>query len=74
LCDRHARAAQAAGVSLVINSDAHHLSDLELLKYGIATARRGWVEPGSVMNTLPVKELAELLGKRKQPAAKRTDG
>lgn len=69
LCDLHARAAAAAGVWLVINSDAHHLADLELIKYGVATARRGWVEAGSVLNTLTAGQLTRMLGKPKSPAA-----
>jgi DNA polymerase (family 10) len=67
LCDHHARAAQAAGAALVINSDAHHIADLKLLKYGIATARRGWIEAGTVINTLSIKQLADRLGKPKKP-------
>lgn len=69
LCDHHARAAQAAGAALVINSDAHHIADLKLLKYGIATARRGWIEAGTVINTLSIKQLADRLGKPKKPKA-----
>ncbi len=61
LNDLHARAAQAAGVMLVINSDAHRPEQLDLLRYGVATARRGWVEAGSVLNTLGVAELESFL-------------
>jgi DNA polymerase (family 10) len=68
LSDHHARAAQAAGVRLAINSDAHHITDLKLLKYGIATARRGWIKPGSVINTLSTGQLAKMLDKPKEPA------
>jgi DNA polymerase (family 10) len=39
------------GVLLSINTDAHSAGDLDLLQYGIATARRGWVEPQHVINT-----------------------
>ncbi|MHB0915739.1 MAG: DNA polymerase/3'-5' exonuclease PolX [Thermoleophilia bacterium] len=66
LCDLHARAARDAGVRLVINSDAHHRSDLELLIYGIATARRGWVGPETVLNTLTARQLARVLDKPKK--------
>lgn len=69
LCDIHARAAQEAGVKLVINSDAHSPGGLDLLKYGVATARRGWVQPETVLNTLPADELAGLLKRPKTPAA-----
>jgi DNA polymerase (family 10) len=39
------------GIRLAINTDAHSQSDLELLHFGVATARRGWVEPQHVLNT-----------------------
>lgn len=69
LDDIHARAAQEAGVRLVINSDAHSPAGYELLKYGIATARRGWAGPETVLNTMPLKELKALLKQPKTPAA-----
>jgi len=65
LSDIYARAAQVAGVKLVINSDAHHPDQLGLLRYGVATARRGWIEPDSVLNTLSVSRLEKLLEKSK---------
>lgn len=65
LSDIHARAAQAAGVKLVINSDAHNPDQLGLLRYGVANARRGWIEPGSVLNTLSLSRLTKLLEKPK---------
>ncbi|MFZ5862294.1 MAG: DNA polymerase/3'-5' exonuclease PolX [Nitrospirota bacterium] len=51
LKDEHARKAAAAGVNLVIDSDAHHMSHFDVLHYGIATARRGWVRKDDVINT-----------------------
>ena len=67
LGDRQARAAQEAGVRLVINSDAHQPACLDVLKYGVATARRGWIEASTVLNTLPLAELASLLKHPKVP-------
>ncbi len=61
LCDLHARAAQEAGVRLVINSDAHAPEDAGNLRLGVATARRGWIRRETVLNTLPVAELARVL-------------
>jgi len=49
----HARAAAAAGVGIVINSDAHSPGGLDALRYGIWTARRAWLGPGEIVNTLP---------------------
>jgi len=68
LSDVHARAAQEAGARLVINSDAHRPADLDMLRYGVATARRGWVRQETVLNTLPLAKLKSLLAKPKQPA------
>jgi len=65
LNDLHARAAQAAGVKLVINSDAHRPGHLDLLRYGIATARRGWIEPSSVLNAMDTRGMEEFLLKPK---------
>ena len=70
LNDLHARAAQAAGVMLVINSDAHRPEQLDLLRYGVATARRGWVEAGSVLNTQGFEELESFLKKPKSGPAR----
>ncbi|MEK6536949.1 MAG: DNA polymerase/3'-5' exonuclease PolX [Actinomycetota bacterium] len=70
LNDLHARAAQAAGVMLVINSDAHRPEQLDLLRYGVATARRGWVEAGSVLNTQGVEVLESFLKKPKSGPAR----
>ncbi|HEX5224010.1 MAG TPA: DNA polymerase/3'-5' exonuclease PolX [Solirubrobacteraceae bacterium] len=65
LSDVNARAAARAGVTLVIDSDAHRIATLANMRWGIATARRAWLGPGDVANTLP---LAELLGRRPRGA------
>lgn len=57
LRDVHARRAIALGVKLVISSDAHDVSGFDLLHYGVATARRGWVTAADVLNTRPVESL-----------------
>lgn len=51
LNDVHARRALALGVHLAINCDAHRAEELELLPYGVATARRAWATPKQVINT-----------------------
>ena len=48
----HIRAAKARGAKFVVNTDAHHPQHLAGIRYGVATARRGWLEAGDVMNTL----------------------
>jgi DNA polymerase (family 10) len=56
----HARAAAEAGVRILVNSDAHSVRNLELLRYGIATARRAWLTAEQVANTRPWAEFAPL--------------
>jgi DNA polymerase (family 10) len=57
LSDVHARAAVRAGVSIVINSDAHRTATLANMRWGIATARRAWLTAADVRNTRPWAEL-----------------
>jgi DNA polymerase (family X) len=47
----HARAAAEAGVTILIDSDAHSVRNLELMKYGVWTARRAWLQAHHVANT-----------------------
>ncbi|MGC1580110.1 MAG: DNA polymerase/3'-5' exonuclease PolX, partial [Candidatus Acidiferrales bacterium] len=54
LKDIHLRAAIERGVKIVISTDAHSTANLQLMKYGVITARRGWVEKKDVINTLPL--------------------
>ncbi|WP_372789642.1 DNA polymerase/3'-5' exonuclease PolX [Paraconexibacter sp.] len=60
LSDVHARAAAAAGVKLLVDSDAHRTTTLDTQRWGIATARRAWLRPQDVANTLPLDELLAL--------------
>ncbi|HEX3804885.1 MAG TPA: DNA polymerase/3'-5' exonuclease PolX [Solirubrobacteraceae bacterium] len=59
LGELHARAAAAAGIGLVINCDAHRTSGFEVVRYGVATARRAWLTPAQIANTHAWAELAE---------------
>jgi DNA polymerase (family 10) len=63
-----ARAAAEAGVLIVIDSDAHSARNMELMRFGIATARRAWLTPEQVANTRPWAEL-DRLRKRSRTAA-----
>ena len=56
LNDVHLRMARDRGVKIVINTDAHHTSHFEKIKYGILQARRAWLTAKDVLNTLPEKE------------------
>jgi DNA polymerase (family 10) len=67
LSDVHARAAARAGVLIVIDSDAHRTATLQNMRWGIATARRGWLTREDVANTRPLGEMLALR-KRARPA------
>jgi len=56
----HARAAAAAGVPILVDSDAHSTAEFDVLRFGIATARRGWLTADQVANTRPWKDFAPL--------------
>lgn len=68
LSDAHARLARDRGAKLVISSDAHSTRALGVLEWGVMTARRGWIEPGDVLNTLPVGALRRALRRRSSRA------
>ncbi len=53
---QYARRAVELGIPLSINTDAHSAEGMDLLTYGVVTARRGWVEAKSVINTWPVEQ------------------
>jgi DNA polymerase (family X) len=55
------RAAKAKGCRFVISTDAHHPKHLANMRYGVMTARRGWLEAGDILNTLPVDKFAKAI-------------
>lgn len=61
LVDSHCRMAREEGVLVSLNSDAHSILDFRNLRYAVGQARRGWLEPGDVLNTRSLKELRPLL-------------
>ena len=61
LNDRHLRIAKERGVKIVINTDAHHTSHMEKIRYGVLQARRAWLTKDDVLNTLPVQKFAEAM-------------
>ncbi len=61
----HIRAARDAGVKFAIDSDAHAVSDLANMPYGVGTAQRGWLTPDDVINTWPLDQLRAFLAKRR---------
>ncbi len=61
LNDVHLRMAKKHGVKIVINTDSHHTSHMEKIRYGILQARRAWLTKEDVLNTLPVAEFARAM-------------
>lgn len=61
LDEHHARLARDRGVKLVVDSDAHSPIALGNTRWGIGTARRAWLTPADVLNTLPVEQLRNAL-------------
>lgn len=61
LKDINIRKAKSAGVKMVINTDSHHFNQMSYMKYGIAQARRGWLEKKDVINVWPVENFLESL-------------
>ncbi len=61
LCDRHLRLAKQHGVKIVINTDSHHTSHLDKIRYGILQARRAWLTKEDVLNTLSAEKFAEAM-------------
>lgn len=59
--DVHCRMAKEMGVKVSINTDAHSTNDLNFIRFGIAQARRGWLEPSDVINTRGLDDLLNLL-------------
>ncbi len=58
--DEHAlAAARQLGVTVMVDSDAHHVRQLDFLRHGVTIARRAWLGPEHVGNTLPVDALVD---------------
>ena len=55
------RNAQAKGARFAISTDAHHPQQLDYMRYGVLTARRGWLGPHDILNTLPAESFAAAL-------------
>lgn len=61
LRDVHVRRALRLGVKIAINTDAHSAQDLDLMRFGVATAQRGWATAGDVVNTWPLEKFVAYL-------------
>ncbi len=58
------RAAKSKGARFTISTDAHHPKNLAGMRYGVVMARRGWLGPSDIMNTLPADQFAARLKER----------
>ncbi|WP_250464654.1 DNA polymerase/3'-5' exonuclease PolX [Microbulbifer litoralis] len=63
LTDESCKMAKELGVKISIASDAHSVTDLDYMRFGIDQARRGWLEKGDVINCLPLKKLLKRFGR-----------
>jgi DNA polymerase (family 10) len=61
ISDVYARRALELGCKLAINCDAHVRDGMEMMEFGIGTARRGWVEAKDVVNTYPLAQMLQML-------------
>jgi DNA polymerase (family X) len=68
LCDRHVKLVRDRGMKIIISTDAHQPKHLDFMRYGVMTARRGWMEKKGVLNTYPAEKLLGAL--RPLPRAK----
>ena len=71
LKDVHARRAKELGLKIVVSTDAHSADHYHLMRYGVATARRGWLAPEDVLNTLPWSKLRKQLRRNRALARAR---
>ncbi|HKF21364.1 MAG TPA: DNA polymerase III, partial [Candidatus Angelobacter sp.] len=61
LRDLHLRMAKAKGVKIVVNTDSHHTSHLEKMRYGVLQLRRAWLTKEDVLNTLPAEKFLKAM-------------
>jgi len=61
LNDNNLRQAKQHGVKIVINTDSHHTSHMEKIRYGVLQARRAWLTKEDVLNTLPPDKFAKAI-------------
>ncbi|MDO8570231.1 MAG: helix-hairpin-helix domain-containing protein [Candidatus Daviesbacteria bacterium] len=62
LPDTLVRQAKDYEVKFVINTDAHQINQMELMKFGVSVARRGWAENEDIINSWDLKKLTSWFG------------
>ena len=63
LNDRDCRSANRKGATLIIATDAHTISQLSNMFFGVSVARRGWLKKKDILNTLPVQQFLKKIKK-----------
>ena len=61
LPDNLVREAKRFGLKFTVDTDSHQTAHLKLMEYGVSVARRGWLEKGDIINTLPYSKLKDIL-------------
>ena len=64
LCDRHCKMAKDMGLKVVVSTDAHSITHLDFMRFGVDQARRGWLAPGEVLNTASWKKLKGIINRK----------
>lgn len=62
---RFVRKARDKGIKVPVNPDAHALAGIDVMRYGIGVARKGWLRAGDVLNTLETAELLAFFRQRR---------
>ncbi len=66
LNDRHARMAHKAGAGIVICTDTHRSGHLDFMRFGVKVARRAWLGPADILNTLEADALLDELHRKRE--------
>jgi DNA polymerase (family 10) len=62
LDDIHIKLAKDHNVRFVLGTDSHSINHLDFIRFGVATARRGWLEKNDILNTSSVKDIEKIVG------------
>ena len=62
LKDTHVKLAKDRGVKIILGSDTHFVVNLPFMRFGVATARRGWLGKKDILNTYPQNDIEKILG------------
>ena len=64
LNDVYCKMAKDKGIKVVISTDAHSVTDLDLMRFGVWQGRRGWLEPDDVLNTRSWEEIKKMIRRK----------